>query len=159
MANNGPLVTELSVIAPEGVRRWRKVGDSYDRLALLADGTVLVGSGSAAPTQPAGTIVSGDSGWITPTLGAGWGDLGSGWQAARYRKLNGVVFVEGLILNSSGGGLTTTVFTLPAGYRPAANLVHASYGVGVQVSSAGAVAPNSSVVDTGIFGIFFSFAI
>lgn len=56
MANNGPLVTELSVIAPEGVRRWRQVGDTYDRLALLADGTFLVGSGSAAPTAPAGSV-------------------------------------------------------------------------------------------------------
>lgn len=69
----------------------------------------------------AGNLPSGD-GWIAATLQNGWGQFGSGHQAARFRRtVDGTVFVEGLI---SGGTITpgTVLFNLPVGYRPAAKL-------------------------------------
>lgn len=62
--------------------------------------------------------VTGES-WKTPTLLNGWVDYGSTWQGARYRRLGGVVYIQGLVKS----GTASTVFNLPAGYRPAAALM------------------------------------
>lgn len=56
-----------------------------------------------------------DSGWITPTLLNGWVDYGSGWETARFRKKNGIVYLRGLIKN---GSTSATIFQLPPGFRP-----------------------------------------
>lgn len=57
MASSPDLHVEvLDVLPPEGVRRYRKAGDSFDRLAQLIDGTLLVGNGTVAPTAPAGSV-------------------------------------------------------------------------------------------------------
>jgi hypothetical protein len=60
--------------------------------------------------------------WIAPTLLNSWVDYGGGSQTARYRKLNGLVYVEGRIKN----GTAVDVCTLPVGYRPAAILAFAT---------------------------------
>jgi len=55
----------------------------------------------------------GDSGWINLTLVNSWAvTLG---ETPQYRKLNGIVYLRGLIT----GGSATTVATLPVGFRPA----------------------------------------
>lgn len=58
-----------------------------------------------------------DTGWIAPTLSNGWGQY-AGWEPFGYRRINGVVYLRGLI---SGGTTTdgTLLFTLPTGFRPA----------------------------------------
>jgi hypothetical protein len=66
------------------------------------DNGVLVMSGS--------TIPIGDTGWVNLTLVNSWTAAGN----ARYRKLNGIVYLE---MNVGGGG-AATVATLPAGFRP-----------------------------------------
>lgn len=56
--------------------------------------------------------------WSAPSLGAGWANVGSPSRVVGYRKdQNGQVWLRGLI---SGGTITdnTTLFTLPATYRP-----------------------------------------
>lgn len=59
----------------------------------------------------------GDTGWITPTLGNSWVsfDAGATFDIPQYRRFNGVVFLKG---EMKSGTSNTTVFTLPAGYRP-----------------------------------------
>jgi len=53
-----------------------------------------------------------------PPFGAGWKNAGSGAQVAGfYRDVEGVVHLRGVV---APGGSTTTIFTLPVGYRPAA---------------------------------------
>ena len=53
-----------------------------------------------------------------PAFGAGWKNAGSGFQVAGfYRDEENVVHLRGGV---ALGGSTTTIFTLPAGYRPAA---------------------------------------
>ncbi|AXG72241.1 hypothetical protein KORDIASMS9_04509 [Kordia sp. SMS9] len=66
------------------------------------------------------TIVTGgsDSGWQNASLENGIQNYGSTYQFARYRKKDGVVFIEGLVRNGTPTGSQTDVFTLPSGYRP-----------------------------------------
>lgn len=59
-----------------------------------------------------------DSGWIAATLAGTWTNFGSGWHTAAYRKIDGVVYLRGLVTGGTG-----TILTLPAGYRPAATLM------------------------------------
>jgi hypothetical protein len=65
--------------------------------------------------------------WIAVSFGTGWSDYGSAWQTAAYCKdAAGFVHVRGLVQRTSGSG--TTILTLPAGYRPAAQKIFAVYG-------------------------------
>jgi hypothetical protein len=67
--------------------------------------------------------------WLTPTLENGWVDYGGSQAEATYRKGGGEVLLRGTV---KSGTMAQPIFTLPAGYRPAATI-----GFGV-VSSAGA---------------------
>lgn len=62
-----------------------------------------------------------DSGWQTATLQNGFINYGtSSYSNARYRKKNGILYIDGLIKN---GSPNTVIFNLPAGFRPSARLV------------------------------------
>jgi hypothetical protein len=50
-----------------------------------------------------------------PAMAPGWGNYGSPYPQLRFTKRSGVVYIEGVVKT---GTLGTTVFTLPAGYRP-----------------------------------------
>jgi hypothetical protein len=55
-----------------------------------------------------------DSGKKSPSLMNGW--CNKSFNPCYYRKIGKIVYVYGVI---GGGGNDTTIFTLPAGYRPA----------------------------------------
>lgn len=85
-----------------------------------------------------------ETGWLTPALQAGWGQYSNPstptavFSEVRYKKAaDGVVEVKGMI---SGGTVTagTTLFTLPAGYRPDSQLLF-------RAANAGSGANNSRV--------------
>lgn len=59
-----------------------------------------------------------DTGWIAPTLVNGWANYGVNWATSGYRRIGPLVVLRGLIKNGTIPGLA---FTVPAGYRPAAN--------------------------------------
>lgn len=67
-----------------------------------------------------------DSGWLYPTFQNGWVDYDSTYGYTRYRKINNVVYIEGLIKN---GTISTSLpcFTLPVGYRPAHRLLTSTF--------------------------------
>jgi hypothetical protein len=96
-------------------------------------------------------IVLDGEGWNTPTLLNGWVNYGGSFHEARYRKLpSGLVEVRGLIKDGTTTSLTV-LFNLPAGYRPAAQLIFAtlnSSNLGRMDVTAGGdvvfVAPSSS---------------
>jgi hypothetical protein len=81
--------------------------------------------------------------WVTPTLGAGWGNYDNGpipttatgdsWRYPRYHKdANGYVHLDGLARNTSGGTITPAmgsyIFTLPEGFRPSHTLLMSTQG-------------------------------
>lgn len=85
--------------------------------------------------------------WITPTLTAPWISYpgGGNYQGARYKKqADGIVVIEGLIASNgvSVSGVST-IFTLPAGYRPTATLVFATINTGNAVRQL-------EIVETGV---------
>lgn len=83
-------------------------GAGVENTYLIIETVGLAG----APTGQA------DSGWVNLPYANGWRDYGGSWEPGRYRKLNGVVYLQGLI---SSGTVTsqTTMATVPAGFRPA----------------------------------------
>jgi hypothetical protein len=61
---------------------------------------------------------AGDTGWITPTLGASWVsfDGGAAFDIPQYKQKDGIVWVKGMAKSGTAGGV---LFTLPAGFRAA----------------------------------------
>ena len=115
---------------------------STDRTLTLPDagGTILHADSSGDLTVSNDLIVSNDltvtgtvnsqtisdSGWIfvgdtgAPAFENSWQDYDGdytegGYGSCRFRKINGVVYLEGL---ATSGTVGSTIFTLPAGYRP-----------------------------------------
>jgi hypothetical protein len=61
-------------------------------------------------------IHTGDEDFIAPTLSGTWVNFdGSHQEAGYYRSRNGEVHLRGLV---KSGSVPSTIFTLPAGYRP-----------------------------------------
>lgn len=57
------------------------------------------------------------SDWIALPFGAGWQNIGSGFQDAQYRKVGRRVELRGIAVRASGSN--TIIGTLPSGFRPA----------------------------------------
>lgn len=96
---------------------------SYARLTGpldIGDRVVMLRAGSswACLARVPTAAQAPDTGWIAPTLVGGWSNYGSGYVPARYRRLNGIVYAQGLVRFGSG-----TIFTLPVGFRPAFNML------------------------------------
>lgn len=64
-----------------------------------------------------------DTGWLTPILVNSWQNYGTPYAGAAYRKVNGVVHVQGMVKT---GDIGVAIFTLPAGCRPAGDLMFAA---------------------------------
>lgn len=101
--------------------------------------------------------------WTAPTFGTGWSDYGGGfgYQAVKYKKVGDLVFVRGMAQRTSG--TATTIFTLPAGYRPSTGhefymcISNADTTARVRVYSTGAVAMESGDYTwVSLSGIVFS---
>ena len=73
---------------------------------------------SAANSWYSWVVQAEDTGWKTPTMQNGWVEY-SGSYPIRYRRINGVIHLKGLLKN---GSIQNTAFNLPAGYRPAHTL-------------------------------------
>jgi hypothetical protein len=61
--------------------------------------------------------------WTAPSFLNSWTNLGTTNQVAQYRKVGDVVQLRGSIV---GGSVGTVAFTLPAGFRPPADVIVAS---------------------------------
>ena len=149
---------------PESRRRpdWR-TGPNVSRGGKLIDVEVMdsiIGGGTIDGSTIATSTLTEES-WAAPSLQNSWADLGSPSQTARYRKdMNGIVHVQGTIASGTTT-VGTLIFTLPAGYRPAATLqivVLAQSGLAhVDVASDGTVKVGSGFSATWTT-ITFSFA-
>jgi hypothetical protein len=95
---------------------------------------VLATAAAMQQTTPGGTLVW-DSytatatgaqhsmqGWIAPSFQNGWANYGGQFETAGYFKdPSGFVHLRGLV---QGGTVTTVMFTLPAGFRPAQERIY-----------------------------------
>jgi hypothetical protein len=63
--------------------------------------------------------------WAAPTLLNSWVNFGQSWENARFRKNGKVVEVQGMVMNGTAT-VGTTLFTLPAGFRPEARIMVAT---------------------------------
>ena len=97
-----------------------------------------------------------------PTLSANWSNVGGAYQTARYYiDPTGIVYLEGSIKKASAGVAGETIFTLPTGYRPSAQLsfpVDASGAYGkIDVKADGTVAyqAGTATVSMSLSGINF----
>ncbi len=74
-----------------------------------------------------------------PAFAGGWANYDTGYPNTRFRKTaEDVVHVQMAVASGAG----STIFTLPAGYRPSGNIDHPGLSNGqqlVRVSSAGVV--------------------
>lgn len=68
------------------------------------------------PVAGASPIVDPTPAWNTLTLTSPWANYGGAWQVAQYRKVGDIVYLRGLIANTTNQ--LSTLATLPAGYRP-----------------------------------------
>jgi hypothetical protein len=91
---------------------WWSVRLTY---VIAALGLFLALAGVAAAGTPIPEQLVGASG--EPAFGAGWKDAGSGLQVAGFYRAGGIVHLRGVV---DLGGTSTTIFTLPVGYRPEA---------------------------------------
>lgn len=107
-------------------------------LALVGEDRVHISNdvGVANPT-PDGNLYTGTitvatrlgETWTSLSFGTNWSDFGSTEQVCEYKKHGDLIFLRGLATSGASAWSTYTIIcTLPAGYRPAANLSFASVG-------------------------------
>lgn len=93
--------------------------DSYE-LPAVGDLIRIDQSGSGSWLAIGRTVPAAGDGWQTPSFTAPWTNYGStGYRLPRFRRDGQWVVIEGLA--ATGGTSvsgTSTVFTLPVGYRP-----------------------------------------
>lgn len=116
----------------------------------------------------AGTLTTSAAAWQTPAaLGTGWaaGPAAGSVQAVQYRKDGDNLIIAGAV-HSTSTSPAATIFTLPAGYRPA--ITQRSPGVSnsggtataryVEINSTGAVSINANLT-TSSTDIYFQVSV
>jgi len=117
---------------------WRNVAIATNGASVLVNGIYFGTSDanfdvnmyrSAAGTVTVGGAItsSQDVAWTNVAPGGGFSNYGGVFVPLRYRKVLGIVYVQGLIVYTAGGGSGdpangAIVMTLPAGCRPNAQL-------------------------------------
>ncbi|HEX7313308.1 MAG TPA: hypothetical protein VF297_05280 [Pyrinomonadaceae bacterium] len=123
-------------------------------LILFHDGANVYAAGPAFAPQT--NVTSGA--WTAVTFSGTWVNYGAPFQTVQYRKIGDRVELRG---TAKLGTALSTLFTLPTGYRPPADLVfpmssNAAFGA-ITVTSAGAVTQSvGSNASVTLDGIFFS---
>lgn len=97
--------------------------------------------------------------WTGFSFGSGWTNYGGGYQDAQYKKVGDLVFLRGHVKRTSG--VSTTMATLPSGYRPVgyAEFIVTSNGAFGQVdiaSSGELFLAAGNVARVSLNGIWFS---
>ncbi|MBC8756566.1 hypothetical protein H2O64_17980 [Kordia sp. YSTF-M3] len=71
--------------------------------------------------QTGSIVIGNDSGWTVPLLQNGFLNYNASWyEAVRYRKKDGVVYMEGLV---KAGATNVVLFQLPSGFRPSKRMM------------------------------------
>lgn len=91
---------------------------------------------------------------FTPTLSGAWTSTGGAYPSAAYWRDNqNIVYFRGRI---QGGAVPSTVFTLPAGYRPFGTRTWATaLGDVIEITAAGVVTVLSGASPVSLDGIIY----
>lgn len=86
-----------------------------------------------------------DTDWITATLQGNWQNFGGpNYRDAAYRRINGVVYVRGMIKGGTHVTPGTVLLNLPAGFRPAKFDVYPAWGAAAPAALE--LGPNGNLV-------------
>lgn len=94
---------DMASDSPTKVPTQQSVKAYVDANALSDTGWIEVGSGGAAPN-----------------FTNSWANGGGDYANVRFRKVGGIVFVDGYATTGANG---TSVFTLPVGFRPSSSMI------------------------------------
>lgn len=129
--NREKFLRNLNAFAETANKKFQPGGQDLGSLAGFTK-EITIGGGKAAIAA-----ASPDTAWHTiggggePAFGAGITNTGAPYPSCRFmRDAGGTVFVQLAYNRSAGNG--STVFVLPAGYRPSGKLEFASNSNGVQ---------------------------
>lgn len=127
---------------------------TYDEIVSTAGNADMVDGKHANPTPTANNLLVLDSSgkipsgafptqtWTSPTLLNSWVYYGSWSPVGYYKDQMGIVHLRGLV---KSGTINAAIFTLPTGYRPAADAIFAGSSIDaycrINVSNAGNVIP------------------
>jgi len=97
-------------------------GAAFDAPQSVSSGTSGQGTTGVAPSPARSDHQHGAEvpTFIYPSFQNGWANFGGGWLPARYYKMNGRVWIEGLV---GGGTFGNPIFTLSVGFRPLAPMM------------------------------------
>lgn len=131
-------------------------GVNFSLIRLKADGTMVLDTSADRIIDGLGAHIHGAPSWIYPALQNGWVNYGV-FQEARYCKVNGVVYIEGLIKN---GFIGARAFNLAGGYRPGATLLipgvdGTNVGYRLDIGAGGDVVPSAG--NNGYWSVACSF--
>lgn len=87
------------------------------RLNLGFGAVSSVAAPASTPELPVGAAVT-EGVWTALNLAGAWTNFGGTFGTARYMRKNGIVYLTGMV---KGGADGSTIATLPAGFRPAAD--------------------------------------
>lgn len=113
-------------------------GQKLAEISVAARATTIVAANIADRRK----TLTGEA-WITPTLGNGWTQFNAYTLVGYMKDALGFVHLRGAIKD---GTLSTTVFTLPGGYRPASSIGFATNSAttsSITISGAGALSPSA----------------
>jgi len=84
-------------------------------------------------TVSAGTSYYPDTPWSYPALTNGWVNYGSPYSLIRYKRVSNILHIEGLCKDGTFSA-TSTLFTLPAGFRPYKKLICSGFSNGSTIA-------------------------
>lgn len=126
-ANNSDIVGVNALVfrdeseMPEEGLMFPDTSGNYDILKSL-NGELLYCVGHTLGNEnPVYKVLNDDTGWHNVTLKDGYNAATTN-RHPRYRRKNGIVYIEGALKNTAeipGGTTESILFTLPAGFRPA----------------------------------------
>lgn len=85
-----------------------------------------------------------DTDWVPATLQGAWTNFGGAYRDAAFRRINGIVYVRGMIKAGTNVTPGTVLLTLPAGFRPAKFDVYPAWGA--TAAAALELGPNGNIV-------------
>lgn len=114
-SQNGIATQATNAEINTGTQNSKYVTPAGAKLAAEKHAPVLSVNGNTGIVQ-----VGEDSGWKNAQLRTGFTVYGASWQVPRYRRMNDVIYLDGLVKHSLSAGL---IFVLDPGFRPSRQIL------------------------------------